>query len=547
MEATQHDIDGLVDALVEDARRMIVSLLTDYGTEDDFVGVCHGVIASIAPDARIIDVTHGDRRASTCATARSSCTTRSPTCRRACTWPSWTPRWAPSGARSPCAATTAAAGGARQRAAVAGLARPPAAWRPPWTSPSRRTAWSRSRPPSTAATCSRPWPRTWRPAPSWPTRATPLDPDALQVRRAARGPIRRATPLVTRVLYVDGFGNVSLNAGHGHIVGSGLTLGGAVEVTTPAGNRTATFASTFADVRGGRADRLRGRPPHGSRWPSTAARAATTLGLERDDEVGCARDDRRPRVHHRVTDSTNERGQASSRRRARPTARSSPPTTRPPGAVAPGRSWVAQPGAVIGADVGGRSRPAEQPLLPLSAAVAVCDVVARAPGRARSSGPTTCWWRAARLAGILVEGRPQDGLGGGRRGPQRWRRSRPSWRNATRAGRRQGDRARCSGRACCSRPRWTADGPPAPECSSAWRERDALLGRRIALGADGSGTAAGVDDAGALLVDTGEGRVALRRRRGPPGPAQPTEHLAQLGHRPACARVTSNHVYRSGA
>ena len=38
---------------------MIVSLLTDYGTDDDFVGMCHGVIASIAPDARIIDVTHG--------------------------------------------------------------------------------------------------------------------------------------------------------------------------------------------------------------------------------------------------------------------------------------------------------------------------------------------------------------------------------------------------------------------------------------------------------------------------------------------------------
>ena len=59
VEAERHDIDGLVDALLEDARPMIVSLLTDYGTEDDFVGICHGVIASIAPDARIIDVTHG--------------------------------------------------------------------------------------------------------------------------------------------------------------------------------------------------------------------------------------------------------------------------------------------------------------------------------------------------------------------------------------------------------------------------------------------------------------------------------------------------------
>ena len=38
---------------------MIVTLLTDYGRDDDFVGVCHGVIAGIAPDARIVDVTHG--------------------------------------------------------------------------------------------------------------------------------------------------------------------------------------------------------------------------------------------------------------------------------------------------------------------------------------------------------------------------------------------------------------------------------------------------------------------------------------------------------
>ena len=38
---------------------MIVTLLTDYGRDDDFVGVCHGVIRSIEPDARIVDITHG--------------------------------------------------------------------------------------------------------------------------------------------------------------------------------------------------------------------------------------------------------------------------------------------------------------------------------------------------------------------------------------------------------------------------------------------------------------------------------------------------------
>ena len=36
-----------------------VTLLTDYGLQDEYVGVCHGVIARIAPEARVIDLTHG--------------------------------------------------------------------------------------------------------------------------------------------------------------------------------------------------------------------------------------------------------------------------------------------------------------------------------------------------------------------------------------------------------------------------------------------------------------------------------------------------------
>jgi hypothetical protein len=38
---------------------LIVTFLTDYGLGDEFVGVCHGVMLSIAPDTRIVDVTHG--------------------------------------------------------------------------------------------------------------------------------------------------------------------------------------------------------------------------------------------------------------------------------------------------------------------------------------------------------------------------------------------------------------------------------------------------------------------------------------------------------
>ena len=39
--------------------RVFVTFLSDFGLQDDFVGTCHGVIKRIAPEAQIIDVTHG--------------------------------------------------------------------------------------------------------------------------------------------------------------------------------------------------------------------------------------------------------------------------------------------------------------------------------------------------------------------------------------------------------------------------------------------------------------------------------------------------------
>ena len=37
----------------------IITFLSDYGLEDEFVGVSHGVIAGICPGATVIDLTHG--------------------------------------------------------------------------------------------------------------------------------------------------------------------------------------------------------------------------------------------------------------------------------------------------------------------------------------------------------------------------------------------------------------------------------------------------------------------------------------------------------
>ena len=53
-----------------------ISFLSDYGHDDEFVGVVHSVIAAIAPHARVVDVTHGiapcDVRAGGLALARAA-------------------------------------------------------------------------------------------------------------------------------------------------------------------------------------------------------------------------------------------------------------------------------------------------------------------------------------------------------------------------------------------------------------------------------------------------------------------------------------------
>ena len=38
---------------------VFITFLTDFGLQDDFVGTCHGVMKRIAPQAEIIDITHG--------------------------------------------------------------------------------------------------------------------------------------------------------------------------------------------------------------------------------------------------------------------------------------------------------------------------------------------------------------------------------------------------------------------------------------------------------------------------------------------------------
>ena len=38
-----------------------VTFLSDFGTDGDFTGICHGVIARLCPEARVVDISHGIR------------------------------------------------------------------------------------------------------------------------------------------------------------------------------------------------------------------------------------------------------------------------------------------------------------------------------------------------------------------------------------------------------------------------------------------------------------------------------------------------------
>jgi S-adenosylmethionine hydrolase len=42
----------------DQSRPQYVSFLSDYGRTDEFVGVCHAVMVDIAPEVRVVDVTH---------------------------------------------------------------------------------------------------------------------------------------------------------------------------------------------------------------------------------------------------------------------------------------------------------------------------------------------------------------------------------------------------------------------------------------------------------------------------------------------------------
>jgi S-adenosyl-L-methionine hydrolase (adenosine-forming) len=78
----------------------------------------------------------------------------------------------------------------------------------------------------------------------------PLDPETL-ARVELPEPRVEDGAVVAHALVIDNFGNVSLNVDHERLAGTGITLGGQVEVESQGEPRLATYSQTFADVEPG--------------------------------------------------------------------------------------------------------------------------------------------------------------------------------------------------------------------------------------------------------------------------------------------------------
>ena len=215
-----------------------------------------------------------------------------------------------------------------------------------------------------------------------------------------------------------------------------------------------------------------------------------------------------PRVHYRVIGSTNAR--------ARELAASGAPhgtvvtaAEQSAGRGRQGRTWTAAPGRALLCSIVIRDPPR---LLPLVAGVAVAEVVtALGPGSpARIKWPNDVLVDGRKVAGILVEGRPQAG----------WAVAGIGLNVALRVCDLPPELRERAGTLALSADaiepmvdellghlgQWIV--APAESVLRAVRERDALLGRPVRW-AGGSGIGAGVDEEGRLLVATETGTVAL--------------------------------------
>jgi BirA family biotin operon repressor/biotin-[acetyl-CoA-carboxylase] ligase len=214
-------------------------------------------------------------------------------------------------------------------------------------------------------------------------------------------------------------------------------------------------------------------------------------------------------VHLRRTDSTNDRAREFALTGA-PHGTLVTAAAQSAGRGRQGRHWSAPPGSSLLMSLVLRWPASDRSptLLPLVAAVAVCDAVGP---DARIKWPNDILLGDGKLAGILVEGRPQQGwavLGIGVNVAVRTEEL-PAPLRALAATLGQGRETIEPFLAELLAALTRRLEEPRDRVLDAWRERDALRGREIAW-AGGRGSADGVDAEGHLLVELPDGaQIAL--------------------------------------
>lgn len=261
---------------------MIVTLLTDYGRDDDFVGVCHGVIRGIAPGAEIVDITHGIPRY---AVRRGALVLRNTlpfmpvgvhvavvdpqvgTERRALALRCNDGRLLVGPDNGLLSLAWNAAGGVDLAVDVS---RSPHRLEPVSATFHGRDVFA----PVAAHLAA---------GADLADAGSPIDADDLQRVQLPEPRTDRDT-LVAHVLTLDRFGNAGLNVSHEELAGTGITLGGTVEIEAGGERYLAAYAGTFADVGPGQLivyeDAYRSLAIAINRGD-----AGATLGLRADAEV----------------------------------------------------------------------------------------------------------------------------------------------------------------------------------------------------------------------------------------------------------------------
>ena len=213
----------------------------------------------------------------------------------------------------------------------------------------------------------------------------------------------------------------------------------------------------------------------------------------------------RPRVHLRETTSTNDRARAPAEAGA-PHGTLVTAGVQSAGRGRQGRTWVAPPGQALLCSLLLR---AYDPLLPLRGGLAVADL---AGAGAAVKWPNDVLVERRKLAGILVEARPQEGwavLGIGVNVAVDPEDLPPELRERAATLGRSPDALEGTLAELLDLLAARLSEPPAV-CLAALRARDALLDRPVRW-AGGKATGAGIDDEGALLVRLPDGRVHTLR------------------------------------